>query len=169
MNMPEGTPPRLWQCIEKCWAALPADRPSFSDLAYDLTNMSRRADGTEIRDIGELLTNPEIEKEAKKRADLQNKERHAAAEVAKRKREELAADTELHRHIWLQLNLTKKDAEKLVLSNPEGSYVVREERPNEKLSLVVNEHGSATHFVIRYYPKPSACPRFKCLSRNSER
>ena len=148
MDKPDGCGVNLWGCITTTWATKPEDRGRFSDLAYNLDNLIKRCKD-DLRDLGAILTDPKIEAEARARSESAAASRAAKAAEAKEARKAASTAAEATRSLWFRPLVPKTEAEAIVLASPLGSFLIREEIPDEKLLLVFNEHGVATSFVIR--------------------
>lgn len=164
---PQGCPKQLWPLLQQCWAKDPVRRGTFKGLRLSLKSALDDCQRTDVshqpRDIGAILTDPVIEKKAREAQALRDAERRKAAAREKIRREELAAQARDQRHLWYHPNIPKKLAEKCVSQGGSGSFLIREEKKNERLLLVLNDNGTVQNFKISMEPSSNRPGKFKYI------
>jgi len=147
MDRPKACPPDAWELIAATMKFAPGDRSSFRDHRRKFEAL--KAGGTEeVREIGKMLNDPALEKAAKAAALKRSVERKQQAVEAMKQRTNLIFEASKEQGVWWQQMIGKEDAEKLVLSNPVGSFVLRQDAP-ERMILVVNEQQEASQYPIK--------------------
>jgi len=161
MTRPKGCPESLWAVIEVCWAPRKEDRETFASLSAKLENLLSRNKPPSMRDIGAMLTDPAVEKRAKEEQKKADVERKRLVEAAMLRREELVEQAKAEKPLWYHPNVPKKIAEKQIKKNGKGVYLVREEKKDQKLLLLVNEEGECTAFSIKVEASQSRPGQFR--------
>jgi hypothetical protein len=161
MSKPKGCPDSLWTVVDQCWHQTPAKRGTFAQLVSKLSVLEAQNPPPTVRDIGAMLTDPAVDKRAKAEQAKVDVARKELVEASKVKREGLVEQARIEKATWYHPNIPKKIADKQLLKYPEGTFLVREERMNEKLLLCVNEAQTVTAFTIRVEASQSRPGQFR--------
>jgi serine/threonine protein kinase len=161
MEMPANCPAGLWELITSAWDQKPERRLSFQKLTSELKILAAKNKPPTARDIGAMLTDPEVEKQAKAAQIEAAAVRKVQAEEETRRRSELSAEALTQKHLWFHPNVPAKIAEKAIKKNGQGCYLVREEVKGRQMVLMVNENDTVTSFNIRVDPSSSRPGAFR--------